>query len=132
MTDGNAEESEVTSLLVRSTIALPDIGMGALVYVDPRVPYIAGCIARGFLVPVVVEEPETAEVDEHAALDIAEHRSMTLEQAGQAVARASGLTEDSIEADGAEQLEVTAPEQEEDSSRDDGVEPEDAAAAELD
>lgn len=50
MTDGNAR------ILARSTVKLPQIGLGATVWVDPNVPYIAACLQKRYLVPVD-EEP---------------------------------------------------------------------------
>lgn len=67
MTDGNTEETPAEFLLVRSTIHLPEIGMGAVGTVDPRIPYIAGCLERGFLVPI--GEPPTAEVTDQSEVD---------------------------------------------------------------
>lgn len=61
MTDGNVQESEVSSLLVRSTVHLPGIGLGRVGNVDPRVPYIKGCLERGFLVPVAEDAIADAE-----------------------------------------------------------------------
>lgn len=57
-------EPVVSSILVRATIKLAGIPLGAVGHVDPRSPYIAACLARGYLVPV--EYPPRDPVDADA------------------------------------------------------------------
>lgn len=69
MTDVNSEETlpvevlEPEKLLVRSTISLPGFPLDAVGYVDPRVPYISGCLEKGYLTPVTEAVPPLAEAD---------------------------------------------------------------------
>lgn len=103
MTDGNDP-----LILARSTIHLPEIGRGAVIRVNPKVPYIAGALERGYLVPVAdpaepapepdvaataptpegVEPPEGVEVEEHVAPAPVRDDQLALEGAPPDVARA--------------------------------------------
>lgn len=41
-----------SALLVRAAIHLPGFPLGAEALVDPNLPYIAGCLIAGYIVPV--------------------------------------------------------------------------------
>jgi hypothetical protein len=43
-------------ILVRASINLPGLSLGALAWVDPEAPYIATCLEYGYLQPLE-EEP---------------------------------------------------------------------------
>lgn len=55
-------------ILARATIGLPGLPLGREALVDPSDPYIADCLARGYLV-VVAEESEAESADEETVAE---------------------------------------------------------------
>lgn len=51
MSEDELVEPEPQEILVRATVHLPDLPVGAEAYVDPRDPYMAQLLAGRLLVP---------------------------------------------------------------------------------
>lgn len=50
-----SDAMDSAAVLVRATVNLPRLPAGTEALVDPTIPYIAGCLDKGLLVPVEEE-----------------------------------------------------------------------------